>query len=440
MLRRRFYDLGTKRIRRTWIGAVCMSSDIPTGNPEANRPVNNSKPWPIDLQFILYPPSWLAITCTIFLILAALVLFFLAVVAMGRLAIDLLGSDHLRATEAIKSLLPIVAAVVGLPLIIWRLLILNQQTRISDAKTQIDRETHYTTIFSRSIEQLGETRDISDTRERDGNLEPTTRTVPNIEVRLGALYSLERLLRESSKDQPTIVETICAYIRENSPISLPNEGASSTANLKLAPHDRADVQAALTILGRRPENIRRLAKKEGWRLDLRKTNLTKYDLSRLNFERVDFSDSFLDEANLSESNFAESVFRKARLRGANLRNSCFHSCLIVDCRISDANVDSTDFHEAELVETDLTTANLSSVQLEGARLEKAFSDISLKVTLDLVKQNGLDSFSAQQLLKVYQIFQKATYDDKTNVSQTTRDVIIFIAQNLSRENTRTMQQ
>jgi uncharacterized protein YjbI with pentapeptide repeats len=418
-----------------------MNSDIPTANSEAKSSADtNLSPWPIDLRSILYPPSWFAIVCTTFIILSALVLFSLAVVAIGQLAIDLLGGDHQRATEAIKLLLPIVAAVVGLPLIVWRLLILNQQTRISEAKTQIDRETHYTTIFSRSVEQLGQTRDIRETRERDGNLETTTRTVPNIEVRLGALYSLERLLRESSKDQPTIIETICAYIRENSPIEPPNESRSSNANPRLAPHDRADVRAALTILGRRPESTRILAKKHGWRLDLRKANLTKYDLSRLNFERADFSGTFLDEANLSESNFAESVFRKAQLRGANLRNSRFQSCLFVDCRISEANFDLTDFHEAEFVETDLTTARLTSLHLEGAKLEKAFSDISLKVTLDLVKQNGIDSFSAQQLLKVYQLFQKATYDDKTNISETTRAAIIFIAQNLSRENTRTMQQ
>ena len=37
------------------------------------------------------------------------------------------------------------------------------------------------------------------------------------ESRLGALYSLERLLSESEKDQRAILETLCAYIRENSP-------------------------------------------------------------------------------------------------------------------------------------------------------------------------------------------------------------------------------
>lgn len=41
-------------------------------------------------------------------------------------------------------------------------------------------------------------------------------TVENIEVRLGALYALERISQDSERDNIQIMEIICAYLRENS--------------------------------------------------------------------------------------------------------------------------------------------------------------------------------------------------------------------------------
>jgi uncharacterized protein YjbI with pentapeptide repeats len=143
-------------------------------------------------------------------------LFILAAVAIPRLTFDLLGDNQQRASEAVKSLLPIAAAAVGFPLIVWRLVILNQQTRISEEKTQIDRETHYTSIFSRSVDQLGQTREIKESRNQDGEFESVTKTAPNIEVRLGGIHSLTRLAEESVRDRGKIENTLRSYVRENS--------------------------------------------------------------------------------------------------------------------------------------------------------------------------------------------------------------------------------
>ena len=89
----------------------------------------------------------------------------------------------------------------------------------------------------------------------DGN--ELSRSVPNIESRLGGLYSLERLLAESVKDQKAIVETLCAYIRENSPLEIPENDAEAQEFFRgarpPAATQRADVQAALTTIGRIPE-------------------------------------------------------------------------------------------------------------------------------------------------------------------------------------------
>ena len=89
-----------------------------------------------------------------------------------------------------------------------------------------------------------------------------------IEVRLGGIYALERLMRDSSTDQPTIVEVLAAYIRQHAPLSHPALAVSAApapsaitrprvAGAHQAPRPvqpdqpDADVQAALTVLGRR---------------------------------------------------------------------------------------------------------------------------------------------------------------------------------------------
>jgi hypothetical protein len=114
--------------------------------------VVRKKSWPVSFSAIKSPPPWIANTATAVAFLLALILVFPAVIAIARLAIDLLGNDTQRASDAVKSLLPIAAAAVGLPLIVWRLVILSQQTQISEAKTQIDRETYYTSLFAKSVD------------------------------------------------------------------------------------------------------------------------------------------------------------------------------------------------------------------------------------------------------------------------------------------------
>ncbi|MFY9841192.1 MAG: hypothetical protein WAK55_32930 [Xanthobacteraceae bacterium] len=83
--------------------------------------------WPIEFATLHSPPQWFATAATTIVILIVLVLLVLAVISVARLTLDLIGTDSQRASEAVKSLLPIAAAVIGLPLIIWRLVILNER-------------------------------------------------------------------------------------------------------------------------------------------------------------------------------------------------------------------------------------------------------------------------------------------------------------------------
>ena len=203
-------------------------------------------------------PIWIKRTAsTILAILLAVAIIYLVyeyVVILRR------QPDELFAR--VRAILLTLAAVVGLPFLIWR-------TWIADRQNQINRESHYTELFGKAIELLGATRN-----EEDGT------PVPVIESRVGAIFSLERLSKMSQNDYGATVETLSAYVRGQCGQHLifvftgddPDEGGISTQEksrrlgewvkalrewitvLRQAPPaNRADIAAALTVLSRRRE-------------------------------------------------------------------------------------------------------------------------------------------------------------------------------------------
>lgn len=401
-----------------------MSADTPNHKLAADLTQNTS--WPIHFSILRSPPLWCANVAATVVILAVLILLLLAAVAIARLAIDLLGNDTQRASDAAKSVLPIAAAVIGAALIIWRLVILNRQTQISEAKTQIDRETYYTSIFAKSVELMGLIRESRSIRA-DGK--EIARSVPNIETRLGALYSLERLLTESIRDQRAIIETLCAYIRENSSLEIPEDEAERQSffrgDLPPRPTHRADVQAALTIIGRRPEAIRLRARSEGWRLDLRNANLVGYDFSGLNYDNARFDNSFLNGANMSGAHFADCEFKGTFLQATKMESAIFHSACFDDCDVKRAEIEATDFSYATLIDTDLRDASVTNFNIKGANLDRAFGS-TLDYTLERLKNNQVMALEMLELASLDQFFKKARADDGTSVSQTVHDILALM--------------
>jgi uncharacterized protein YjbI with pentapeptide repeats len=402
-----------------------MSTEIPIS--KSIGPPAGTVSWPVIFSAIRSPPQWFANAATTVIFLIMAFLLFLAAVAIIRLAIDLLGSDHQQASEAVKSLLPIAAAVIGLPLIIWRLVILNQQTQISELKTQIDREIYYTSIFAKSVELMGSVRE-SKSVGTDGN--ELTRSLPNIELRLGGLYSLERLLAESITDQKAIIETLCAYIRDNSPLEISESGAEAQKLFRgehpPAATRRADVQAALTIIGRRTEYIRAREAAEHWRLDLRSTNLIGYDFSHLNFDRADFNSSFLNASNLIGGSFEWCSFRRVFLGSADLSDTSFRHSTFDACDVTKSKLASTDFRDATLISVDLRNANVTSIDVRATNLDEAFSSF-LDYALERARADKITPYELIEFGSLAQLFKKATVDEKTSISQTVHDILILMA-------------
>jgi hypothetical protein len=161
--------------------------------------------------------AWTTIVVTIALI-SLLICILITCALLVRLGWDAVSLPTPSYQEASRNFLLAFASAFGAPLLIWRAWVAHRQAKAATEQARVALENHVTGIFSKSVELLGLVREIKTSNSEGTQI---VRSLPNLESRLGALYSLERLLRESEKDQRAILETLCAYIRENSPLVIP---------------------------------------------------------------------------------------------------------------------------------------------------------------------------------------------------------------------------
>lgn len=239
-------------------------------------------------------------------------------------------------------------------------------------------------------------------------------SVPNIEVRVGALGLLERVYRLSLQDRSRILNLLAAYIRQNSPaktaepaapIWVPSEEAdfSDRDNTALwhwtrQLRTRVDVSMALASLAslrsiNPAENNHAALDTGSLKINLSDTALQAVACARLDLQGIRFQRSHLQgtdfkEANLQSSDFIEARMTFTRLSGANMREAqcrgaifkgaIFESTKMQGCDLSAADMqgalfDRTQFNEA----TNFGAASnrgsaLKSVSLKGIDVPREF--------------------------------------------------------------------
>ena len=180
--------------------------------------------------------------------------------------------------EARKTLTQIVLGAFGLILLYltWR-------------RVRVTEQGHITDRYRQAIEQLGKT---------EGDK-------PNIEVRLGGIYALERIALDSARDHWTIMEVLTAYVRRNAPA--PDHPAR-------AKKVSTDIQAILTVLGRRRRGAKR--EKEGQYLDLAETGLSGANLEGAHLEGANLDEAHLETAYLGDAHLEGATLDDTHLEGA----------------------------------------------------------------------------------------------------------------------------
>ena len=73
-----------------------------------------------------------------------------------------------------------------------------------------------------------------------------------LDMRLGAIDALERIMIDSARDHPAIVELLAAFVRECAPAAASGPDLDAGGQPERHPRPQADSQAAVTVLARRP--------------------------------------------------------------------------------------------------------------------------------------------------------------------------------------------
>jgi uncharacterized protein YjbI with pentapeptide repeats len=313
--------------------------------------------------------------------------------------------------EASRKFLLGAVGVFGAPFLVWRTWVMQLQARAANEQARIALEAHFTGVFAKSIELLGQLRDISGAESR---------SEPNIEARLGALYSLERLMNESVKDQKPILETLCAYVRENAPFTIDEREKKENTPIwrirrKKLPPRRVDVQAALTIIGRRNGVIVERGKQEGWRLDFSQSDLAQYVFEGGNFDTSDFGGSSLEEAIFRQSSFCGGRFAQTNCQLLAVLSCDLTKSTYYNCEFKGAIMDQTNMSHARFVHADLRGASVRELNLESANLAEAFGSM-LDMTVERVLSGGAYAHEFSEIQSLFQLFNNAICNEKTTVS------------------------
>ena len=220
---------------------------------------------------------------------------------------------------------------------------------------------------------------------------------PVIEVRLGALYALERIAQDSLRDHIQIMEIICAYIRTNSPLSKEtdeqenlnkdiktdtakktNKATKIDASIENDEDEddeakklREDIQAALTIIGRREnwsDSKKRLEaeKERGYQIDLSYCDLRYARIYRANLSRTNIEGANLSHAQIMYTDLSHVRANKTTMIHVNLDGSDLSDSLFYESNLRRAQLNNTDMSEAGFNDTNLTHASISGARMVDA--------------------------------------------------------------------------
>ena len=160
-----------------------------------------------------------------------------------------------------------------------------------------------------------------------------------ISLRLGGIYTLERIAVKSKKSYLPAMQVLTGYVRETSSSPTSPPPAQTSPGKSTCP---VDIQAILTIVGERywPEP-------DDYGLDLSYSNVRG---------------AWLPRANLSNIYFWRAYFIGVNFTNANLSGADFFEATLDSCDFTDADLSGASFKGAEI---------LAAIGLTGEQLAKS---------------------------------------------------------------------
>jgi uncharacterized protein YjbI with pentapeptide repeats len=207
-------------------------------------------------------------------------------------------------------------------------------------QVNISREGQITERFTRAVDQLGN---------------------QNVDVRIGGIYALERIAKNSRADRNAIQYLLGAFVRHNAswPVGATDGPQHPTADVDMhltwmtvrAP----DIQAAAGILGRLPPS----------------PDASALYLSRTDLRGIQLGGAELAGTQMRHTNLARAQLRGTRLDRCDLEDTDLRMANLEHAHLSEANLRHAYLQDADLSEADLRQADLRSANLTGALLTGA---------------------------------------------------------------------
>ncbi len=239
-------------------------------------------------------------------------------------------------------------------------------------RVRVAEQGHITDRYTKAIEQLGAL---------------TADNKPNVEVRLGAIYALERIAFDSPRDHWPIMEVLTAYVRQNAPAPAQDMATqeqemdaqdTTTENeepeIAITKKPATEIQAILTVLGRRKRGRKRERKGQQLNLsnsDMCGVNLLGAYLNGADFYKAHLAEAYFNKAHLDGANFGEAYLCGARFNEAHLDGASLIAAHLDGAWFDQAHLDGASFDDAHIVYAVFNDAHLDRARFLWAHLDGA---------------------------------------------------------------------
>jgi hypothetical protein len=255
-------------------------------------------------------------------------------------------------------------------------------------QTEADRQRRIVETFSKAVEQLGSDK---------------------LEVRVGAIFALERISKESPDDYWTVMEVLAAFVRDRMsytkitdrlrkrayflwlqagrPEGCDREFWNEAEEVEGLEFTPTDIAAILTVIKQRSVENRQREKDREWFFDLNGSYLrAPADLAGAHLEGAHLIGAHLEgallmgvhfnEASLIDAQLEGAWLQLAHLKGADLRDAHLDGADLRGAYLDGADLrgaylDGADLREAFFIGANLEGADLTGARLEGATLKSA---------------------------------------------------------------------
>lgn len=203
-----------------------------------------------------------------------------------------------------------------------------------------------------------------------------------LDERLGGLYALEHVMRESVTDHGAVVDVLVAFVREHSAERVRRPGD----DVRPGP----DIQTAVDIVGRRP------ARREARALDFGGAVLAGADFTEARLDRAVFTGAALDGARFTGASLARARFEGGSATRADFSQARLGRAEFTDVTLTGSVFVGTAFRGTRFTGCDLSGSKVearsrSSLRLSGCLLSDLdWDNVSMWEDLDVREGNVTD--------------------------------------------------